>query len=54
MGRSTISVKALGTTRSIPEAKRAKTRRMKSILARTGDNKIYNKKLITIVRAFEE
>jgi len=37
MGRSTMSAKALDTTRSIPGAKGAETRRAKPALARTRD-----------------
>jgi len=38
MSRSTINIKMLDTTCSILEAKRAKTQRAKSILARTCNN----------------
>jgi len=37
MSKNTISIKMLDTTRSIFEAKRAKTQRAKSILARIRD-----------------
>ena len=41
MGRSTINVNTLDTTRSILETKRAKTRRAKSIFIKTCNNILF-------------